>query len=217
MSLLDMLGSKPKTAKANNNGIIEIGITEKDITALLKGEVSELVITRGLTTHTITKTGKQNAKGLDMFSVSIAVACPFSMIVAPAIIGKKARIYVVDDKQVFNDDKLKGFIKDIESNAKASALHSEDFNEFMPTFLKQLKDSLMMLEGTALVLTEENASKLYSDGVCEQSKEGVAWCVMVDESRQRAWFDGGALTPFKYRCAALEKLGVNIDELIERA
>lgn len=177
MSLLDMLGNKPKTAKANNNGIIEIGITEKDVTALLKGEIESLTITRGLTTHVISKTGKQNANGLDMFKSVISVSVPYNMVIAPAINGKKARVYIVGNVQKFGDS---------------------------------------CIEGTALVLTEENASKLYSDGVCEQAKDSAKWHIIADESRQNVAFDGGRLAPFTYRCAALEKLGVDINELIER-
>lgn len=177
MSLLDMLGNKPKTAKANNNGVIEIGITEKDVTALLKGEIDSLTINRGLTTHVISRTGFQDANGLDTFKAVIKVSVPYDIVVAPAINGKKARVYVVGDVKKFGDS---------------------------------------CLEGTAIVLTEENASNLYSNGSCRQAKDGVNWNITADASRQCVTFDGGMIAPFKYRCAALEKLGVDIDKLIDR-
>ena len=173
----------PKAAsRANTDGVQEIGIAEKELIPLLTGEVESVSIVRGLATHTIRLNGKRDDSGKPLMSVTVTVSVPYSIVVAPAINGKKARIFFIGDVEKLN---------------------------------------AQCVEGTCLVLTEANASLLYSNGACEQSKDGAIWRVVMAEDKQHVVFDGALTGRYKYRCGAWERRDSNkifIDKLItERA
>lgn len=92
MALSDLLIKAKAPRKVQSSDIINIGITIAEATALIKGEIPSLAITRGNSLHLITKLDDEH------LAVSVEFTTPFKAVVAPAFNGNNnARIFFTEN------------------------------------------------------------------------------------------------------------------------